>query len=152
MRILAIDWGTKNIGLAICSKELLSPSPLKNIKNNQNSIPELVKLIDIYNVDTVVFGLPVYSVSGQPNELFPLIKNFASLLDKEVKNKLNRQIKIEFVEEEYTTEIAKIKYSQLKEFIGKDFKNKKYKKNKTGDLIDKYSAVLILESYIQNLE
>jgi len=150
-RILAVDWGTQNIGLAICSKELLSPSPLKNIKNNKNSISELVNLIDVYNVDTVVFGLPVYPVSGNPNELFPLIKNFASLLYEEVKKKLNRDIKVEFVEEEYTTEIAKLKYSQFEEFKNlkineKGSKFKRKKKNRVE--LDKYSAVLILESYI----
>lgn len=120
--------GEKKIGLAIGDSQFKIVSPLKIIPNNSQAINEIVKIMQKYSVELIVMGFPIFPVSKKPNELMPSIKNFSNRLKKQIKNLLNKDVEIKFVEEEYTTEIAKIRYGVSKE-------------------VDKLAAAVILEQY-----
>lgn len=129
MKILAIDWGKKRIGLAIGDSILKISIPFKNIPNNQDSLKKISQIVKNYNIEKIVFGKPVFSISRKPNDLFFIIKKFSEKLKKYLKLKLNKEIEVYFVEEDYTSEVAKIKYGNSKS-------------------IDKYAALIILEQFL----
>lgn len=120
--------GEKKIGLAIGDSQFKIASPLKIIPNNSQAINEIAKTVEKYSVKLIIIGLPIFPVSRKPNELLPLIKDFSNRLKKQIKDFFDKDIEIKFVEEEYTTELAKIKYGNLK-------------------MLDKFSAMFILEQY-----
>ena len=60
--ILGIDYGTKNIGLAITDKKGLVAQPLTTItikgENYEKFFSELLRIIDDYEIKTLVLGVP----------------------------------------------------------------------------------------------
>ncbi len=65
MRILGLDIGNKNIGVAISDPEEILASPSGTIKrnNDQEAINTIIKYINDYDIKRVVIGIP-YSLSG----------------------------------------------------------------------------------------
>ncbi|MEN3014777.1 MAG: RuvX/YqgF family protein [bacterium] len=119
------------MGLALANTQLKIISPLKTIQNNKNTIQEIIKIIKNYSIQKVIIGLPLYPVSKQYNQLYKHIKSFSKQLEFECLKNLQRQIQIEFIEEEYTTEIAKMYCSKAKK-----------------DKLDMYAATIILKTYL----
>lgn len=59
MRYLAIDYGTKRTGLAICDADETIASPLTVIQGQKELIERITKLVEIEGVGAVVLGLPL---------------------------------------------------------------------------------------------
>jgi putative Holliday junction resolvase len=95
MKILAIDFGTKRIGLARWSSEAKVILPF-GIINNQD---ELSKLIKTENFDKIVIGLPL-GLNGHGNKNVERVKNFG----EELKQKIN--LPIEFIDERFSSQEA----------------------------------------------
>lgn len=66
---LGIDYGTVHIGVAIAEHMLATPLP--TLRNDEQLIPTLKKIITTHQVSHIVIGLP----SGQ---LVPAVKQFAA--------------------------------------------------------------------------
>lgn len=97
MNILAIDYGSKNIGLAWCQKELGVVLPFGRIlTHDPDSMTQLGDLILKEKVDKVIVGLPV-GLDGKENENTKKIREFASELKKET------GIPADFVDERFTS-------------------------------------------------
>ena len=64
-RIVALDIGTKRIGVAVCDALWLGASPVKLIqrKNDKQAIEEIVQVCNEYNTDTILIGVP-YNMDG----------------------------------------------------------------------------------------
>ena len=58
-RILALDYGTARIGVAISDPTQILASPLTTIENNAKSAKEIRKLIEENQVSTLVIGYPL---------------------------------------------------------------------------------------------
>ncbi len=95
MNILAIDYGTKNIGLAWCQKELGVVLPYGNMEHRTWNM-ELVKLIKKEKIDKIVVGLPI-GLDGEENENTKKIRSFVDELEKEI------DIPVDFVDERFTS-------------------------------------------------
>lgn len=118
MNYLAIDYGQKRVGLAICSQHIISPlSPLKNDKNLYQNI---IKTIDDHHINKVFVGI-CFGRFGQQT------KDFLSQLQNMLK------LKVEAVEETGSTIEADQIFRQNKK------NKKKYKRQ-----IDSVSACVIL--------
>lgn len=115
---LAIDYGTKNVGLAISILGVISP--LSVIKNDENCIDNILSVVDEYGVSKVFVGLSIGDFAKQTLE-------FVSRLSNVLK------CSIETVEESVST----IEATQI--FFDNRGKKKNYK-NK----IDAISASVIL--------
>jgi putative Holliday junction resolvase len=63
--VLAIDYGSKRLGVAVGNRITCSASPLTSLTNNRDLVAELVKLIDNWNPATLLVGYPVDS-AGEP--------------------------------------------------------------------------------------
>ncbi len=120
MNILAIDYGTKNIGLAWCQKELGVVLPFGNVESGRWKVG-LVNLIKKEKVDKVVVGLPV-GLDGKENENTKKIREFVDELKKEI------DVPVDFVDERFTSAQA----DSMGGTVSRDEK----------------SAMIILQSYI----
>ncbi len=66
MNYLALDYGSKNIGLAKATSELKIATPFKIIKNSGNILTDLQKIISEEKIDELIVGYPL-SLSGERN-------------------------------------------------------------------------------------
>lgn len=124
MNILAIDYGSKNIGLAWCQTGVDLILPYGIVKNDKSKVVgQLEKMIESEKIEVVVIGLPV-GLEGEENDNTIKIREFAKLLEDAI------TAKIEFIDERFTSQQAD---------------------NTAGDVSrDEKSAMIILESYIMN--
>lgn len=135
MRVLALDLGTKTLGLAISDETMTLSSPLKTLRyDNENYeylLNELNNIIDHYNVEKLVLGLP----KNMDNSL-----GFASERSINFKKLLDDRFNIEtiLVDERLSTVEAQ---NMLLE------SNMKRKKRK--NVIDEYAAMIILDTYLR---
>ena len=133
-RILAIDLGTKRTGLAVTDPLKMLANPLETIETS-TLLDYLKNYCAKEEVDTLVLGYPT-RLNGQDNEMTPRVITMKDRLSKAFPDK-----KIELVDERFTSKMA------LQSMISMGSK-KKDRKEKAGNL-DKVSAAIILQSYLE---
>lgn len=134
MRKLAIDYGDSRIGIAITDPLGITAQGLETIHHNGNdkiALKRLEELLQIYEIDTFVVGMP-YQLNGDRSDRVAVTEKFIQKL----KCKFNT-ISIETVDERLTTVAAHKTMNELNI-------PKKEKRN----LVDTISAVYILEMFI----
>ena len=138
MRILALDLGTKTLGLAISDKTNTLSFPLKVLRYNEGDFDYLIKELDNivkeYNVERFVLGLP----KNMDNSL-----GFASQRSLDFKKVLDDNFNIDTVlvdERLSTVEAENI-------LIQSDMRRKKRK-----EVIDSAAAMIILDTYLRRLQ
>lgn len=131
-RILSIDYGSKRTGLAVTDQFQMIASGLTTIKTN-NLMRFLSYFIYEENIKKVVIGEPKNC------------KNQPSVIEKEIQLFISKfclyfpEIHIDRIDEKFTSKLAKKTLFGLK---------KRYRTNKL--MLDKISAALILQNYIEN--
>lgn len=133
-RILAIDYGTKRTGIAVSDPLRLIAGGLETVPTHQ-LMPWLKQYIASENVDIIVVGKPS-RMDGRPSESFTHIEPFFSRLQKEFPGK-----EIAWQDERFTSAIAQ-------RAIIDGGVRKMARRDKA--LVDKVSAALILESYMDS--
>ncbi|WPR75682.1 Holliday junction resolvase RuvX [Algoriphagus sp. NG3] len=133
-RILAIDLGTKRTGLAVTDPLKMLANPLETVETS-TLLDYLKRYCDREEVDTLVLGYPT-RLNGQDNEMTPKVITMKDRLTKAFPDK-----KIELVDERFTSKMA------MQSMISMGSK-KKDRKEKAGNL-DKVSAAIILQSYLE---
>ena len=131
-RIVALDIGTKRIGVAVSDGLGFGAVPLKLIirKNDKLALDEIKKICNEYRTDTILIGVP-YNMDGS--------------LGFQAKNCLDF---IKPLENDYITLKQDERLSsQTAEDILK-VKGKKYTKNK--GMVDVTAACVILQDYLDN--
>lgn len=88
-RIMAIDVGSKRLGVALAddSRFIASPKLVINRKNNQKDFAKIDEFINQNQVSTIVIGLPIH-MNGAEHEMTEFCRNFATNLDDFLQNKL----------------------------------------------------------------
>ena len=134
-KALGIDFGVKRTGIAISDNEKILASGLITVSTNliYGFISELFIREEI---DFIVVGLPK-NLKNQPTDATMQTERFINRLKNIYRNK-----PIFTIDERFTSKIAKrvIVSSGIK-------KNKRRDKN----LVDKISAAIILQDYIDNI-
>ncbi len=135
MRILALDVGTKTIGVAVSDELRISSNGVKTIqrKSIKSDMNELKEIIEEYIPAEIVVGLP-YREDGSLSKRGQDIEDFS----KKIENRF--KLPIIYVDESYSTVFAE------KALIEADLSRKKRKK-----IIDKMAAVVILQGYLDSL-
>ena len=79
--LLGLDFGDKNIGIAVSDKSLTIASPITTInrKGNIKDLESLFKIIDEYEVGGLVVGLPL-SLNGEENKMTIKVRQFIKKL------------------------------------------------------------------------
>lgn len=123
MNILAVDYGTKNIGMAWVDTALgvVLPFGLVKTQDTRNKIQKVIELVKNEKIDKIVVGLPV-GLDGKENENTKKVREFV----RELKNKID--IPVDFVDERFTS-------AQADRMGGEASRDEK-------------AAMLILETYV----
>jgi putative Holliday junction resolvase len=129
MRILAIDWGQKNIGLAI-GEELANE--LTTVPNN-TALIDIERICKTEEVNKIIIGYPLRS-NGENGTHNQQIDKFIEDLQKVCLN-----IEIEKIDEAYSSVEAR-----------KELESIGLKDEEIAKRIDQYSAKIILADYIHS--
>ena len=135
-KIIAIDYGSKRVGVAITDSLRMIAFGLSTILTEEVFV-FLDKLIKKESISEIVVGLPK-NLDNSQNEITDAVSAFI--------NKLNQKypdIVINSIDERFTSKMA----SQV---IAKSGMSKKKRQNK--GLIDQVSAVIMLQDYLKNKE
>ena len=130
---MAIDYGTKRTGLAVTD-------PLQIIANGLDTVPTstifdyLTDYLSKEEVETIVVGEPMH-LDGNPAQIAPLVVGFVRKLKK-----LFPDLEVVTHDERFTSEEAK-------KIILMSGAKKKKRQDKA--LVDKVSAILILQDYLE---
>jgi len=132
-QILAVDFGKKRCGLAATDDLRIIASGLDTVETSV-LMEYLRKYFEKNTVDEVVIGLPT-DLKGNMSEVEQDIQKFI----EEFKSEFPEVSVVRF-DERFTSKIASY-------FISQSGKNKKQRQEK--GLIDKVSATLILQQYLE---
>lgn len=133
-RIMGIDYGTKRIGLAVTD-------PLQIIATGLDTVAAadifgyLEKYLAVEEVELFVVGDPL-NLDGTPAQSAPMANEFVAALNKKYPN-----IKTVRQDERFSS-------VEAKQAILKSGAKKKKRRDKA--LVDKISAVIILQDYLQH--
>lgn len=131
-RVIALDIGTKRIGIAMSDIMGIIASPHDSYTRQRLNadLSYLSGIIKKFDAIKVICGLPV-SLDGSMNKQAEYTKVFAEKLKEKI------DVPLEYIDERFTTKSAK---DTLLEF---DVNRKKRK-----EVIDKVAASIILQNYL----
>ena len=131
-RILAVDFGRRRIGLAVCDELQISVRglPTLKVRNFNDSVAQVAQIARYEAAGEVVVGLPL-NMDGSRGEMALAAENFASQLA------VLCSMPVHTFDERLSSAGAK------RELHAMQIKNGKGK-------VDRMAAVLILETYLQH--
>ena len=134
MRILGIDYGEARVGIAVTDELNITAQGLETIQRKGSDkivLRRLDEIFEIYNVDTIVVGMPL-NMNGTISERAEITQKFVHKL----KCKYNK-MKIDTIDERLTT----VEAHKTMNFLDVN-------KHKKRNIVDTISAVYILETYL----
>lgn len=136
-RIVAVDFGTVRIGLAVSDQRRIIAQPLETVRAARSNV-ETAKLIaqtlsKYQDIDTLVIGLPL-KLNGKEGDMALLVRGFAKALEEVL------SLPVIFWDERLTSSGVE------KMLVGMDVSRKK-----RASLSDALSAVSILQNYLDSL-
>ena len=135
-KIVALDYGSKRVGVAISDPENKIAFALTTI-STELVLKYIIDLVTAEKNSIVVIGFPV-NLDGSLNDISHEINVFINKLNQKIP-----EIIIEKYDERFTSVIAK--KTILNSGIGKQ-------KRQNKSLVDKVSATIILQSYLDSLQ
>ncbi len=132
-RIMAIDYGSKRVGLAVTDPLQMIASGLTTV-HAQEVVAFITKYMEEEEVECIVVGEP-RRLNAEPTHATEMINNFVRHLHKKFP-----QLLIERMDERFTSKMA------FQTMIDSGLK-KKDRRNK--ELVDEISATIILQSYLE---
>ena len=134
-RILAVDPGTKRVGIAITDPLKIIASPLRTIgyKNLPHLLTQIIHIVEDKDVETVIIGFPIKE-NGQEGSIGILSRYL-------MRHLMGKSIDAVLWDEMYTSRLAE-------DVIRKIHKKPEHSKH----IIDGIAASFILKSYLDSLE
>ena len=136
MKILGIDYGEKRIGLALSDISNTVARSLKVLKRNatRSWLGEIKAIVDKNKIEKIVIGLPK-NMNGSIGEKGKEVLAFVKVLGKVVR------VPIVTWDERLTTVSAE-----------KVLRQAELSRKKRKDILDKLSACIILQNYLDSIE
>ena len=131
MRYLAIDYGAKRTGLAICDPDETVASPLTVIEGQKDLLKKIKDVVEAENVEAIVLGLPLNmddTVGSQAKLVFQFGEQLKKVLD----------IPVHFQDERLST------FGAGEKLAAAELSRKKKKKH-----LDAIAAAEILEAFLE---
>lgn len=138
-RIMAIDYGKKRCGIAVTDPLKIIAGALCTVESHKLET-FIYDYVNKEPVETIVMGYPKRE-NGEESENMQFINPLVERLRKRLSDK---HINVVFYDERYTTKLA------LQTMIDGGL-NRKSRNNKNGT-IDRVSATIILQSYMESSE
>ena len=132
-RLLALDYGTKRVGIAVTDELQMIASGLCTVRTH-DCMDFLIEYLSKESVSTIVMGMPK-NLRNQNTDATRYVKGFAKQIRKQFP-----EMKVELIDERFTSKIA------FQSMIDGGLK-KKARQDKA--LVDEVSATLILQSYME---
>jgi len=135
MKILGIDYGEKRTGLALSDPSNMVARSLKVLKRNgtRKLLGEIKAVVDQNKIERIVIGLPK-NMNGSLGEKGKEVLAFAKILEKVIK------VPIVTWDERLTTVSAE-----------KVLRQAELSREKRKDILDKLSACIILQNYLDSI-
>lgn len=133
-RILAIDYGRKRTGIAVTDILQMIAGGLATVPSAE-LVPWIAAYMEEEPVERIVVGQPK-QMNNEPSENMKYVEAFVSHLKRTIPD-----VPIEFYDERFTSVLAH------KAMIDGGLKKKK---RQDKGLVDEISAVIILQSYLEN--
>ena len=135
-RKMGIDYGDRRIGVAMTDALCIISSPYEVFENRseEQSLEHLNNLIKEFNVDEVAMGLPL-NMDGSEGERAKIHREFGEKLAS------LSGVKVEYVDERLTS-------AEAEEILIQS----KVRREKRKELIDKISAQIILQTYLNQIK
>lgn len=129
---MGLDMGSRTIGVAMSDEEGSMAFPLVTLtrKGTEADVSSLLELVDLHNVGTVVFGMPLH-MSGEVGQSARRVKMFMEALRRRWTGR------IEIWDERLSTTAAE------RVLLEADVSRKKRKQ-----VVDKLAASVILQGYL----
>ena len=131
-KILAIDFGSKRLGLAISNEDQTIAFPLQNseIKSSRHAVTLIIQTLEKESVKKIVIGLPL-NMNGSEGFACESVREFVTLMQKQI------SLPVEFCDERLTTLMAE------RSLLEGDLSRNKRKSRK-----DKIAATILLQDYL----
>jgi putative Holliday junction resolvase len=133
MKILALDLGLQRIGVAVSDGKVVGSLPVIESGDRQAAVQQISKICREENIEVIVLGLS----PNESTENADMVRSFALEINKML------PIPIKYIDESFTSKEAERLLASSKF----DPKSKEYKQE-----VDKLSAKIILEQYLQEYE
>ena len=132
MRYLAIDYGAKSTGLAICDPSETIVSPLLVLANEKDLAGKIFEIVRTESVSAIVFGLPL-NMDGTAGQQAKIVQDFADKLRKTV------AVPVYFQDERLST------FAAQEKLLPADLTRKKKRKR-----LDAVAAAEILQAFLDS--
>jgi len=132
MRYLAIDYGTKRVGLAICDPAETIASPFGVIEGQRDPVEKIADVVKKENVEGIVLGLPL-NMDDSTGPQAKLIFRFGERLEKVF------GIRVHFQDERLST------FSAEEKLAPAEFTRRKKRKH-----LDAVAAAEILQAFLED--
>ncbi len=137
-RKIGLDVGDKTVGVSLSDPLGITAQGITTIERVgiRKDTSKILEMIKEYDCDTVVVGLPK-KLDGTDSIQTEKVYEFKNMLENKIKSSGLKNVIIEWQDERFTTIIAE------RILIEADVSRKNRKK-----VIDKQSAIIILQSYL----
>lgn len=135
-RVMAIDFGQKRVGLAVTDEQKIIATALDTV-HVKDIFEYLGKYFREENVECVVIGDP-RQMDNTPSESVKFIDPFVKKFRKTF-----QEMKVERFDERFTSKMAQQAIIQA---------GAKKKDRRDKSIVDKVSAVIILQSYLESVQ
>lgn len=148
VRILAVDWGERRIGVAISDPTGLIATGLETltVRGENDACEQIAALIAAEDVQSVVVGLPLL-LSGEEGEAARAARGFARKLRERT------GLPVDTYDERLTSALSERRLREMREGgrgSGRGRHPRPGRRTPKGE-VDRGAAVALLESYLQRL-
>jgi putative Holliday junction resolvase len=134
-RILAIDYGSRRVGVAISDPMNVIAQGLPTLENNRELFGQLQKIVSDHNVTKIVVGMP-FNLRGEKGVKAKEVEEFIEKLRSEI------AIPLTTWDERFTSKLALDAIRDL---------GTRKMKRRTRGAVDRMASVLLLQSYLDSL-
>jgi putative Holliday junction resolvase len=139
MKYLGIDYGSKNVGIAVSDTDGILAFPRTVFDNDRSLLKNIKKIVEDENIERIVIGESL-NFSGEPNVIMKKISPFKKKLEEET------GLSVYFQTEYFTSaEADRVQGENVRNVRKEDRKTKEVDLEKN----DASAAALILRSYLE---
>lgn len=140
MRILALDIGTKRIGVAFADTTVRIAIPRGMIPVDGEELKEIAKQFRLEKADLIVAGLPRNN-QGEETRQTALVREFVRQLEAHFANQENQPIVVRFQDESLTSVAAEERFG-----------NEISRTDREAGKVDAEAAAIILQDFIETAD
>lgn len=142
MRVLALDVGTRRIGVAFADTSVRIAIPREMIPVDGNEFENIAKNLRLEKAEVLVCGFPRNS-KGEATQQTALVQEFVEKLKQFLEEKGQKLPEIHFQDESLTSVTAEARLSSKKELTRKD---------RSDGIVDSEAAAIILQDYLESAD